>query len=70
MSDTLTPVVRLIARTEDARRALGTAEVGIERFPFSVGRESRTSAAVISVDRRQRFSSQLNDLDLSESTQH
>jgi len=44
VSDTTT-VVRLIALIEDARRALGMAEIRIERFPFSVGRERR--AAVI-----------------------
>lgn len=45
MSDT-TPVVRLIARTENARQALGmVAELVIERFPCNVGRESRSEAA-------------------------
>lgn len=68
MSDTPTPVVTLIARSEKARLALGMDEVRIERFPFSVGRESRSSAAVISVDRR-RGLTPLNDLYLAESTQ-
>ena len=69
MSDTPAPVVRLIARTENARRALGMAEVGIEWFPFSVGRESRRSAALISVGRRRGLESPLNDLHLAEFTQ-
>lgn len=60
--------VRFIARTENARQALGMAELGIKRFPFSVGRESRNSEALISVDRRYSFSSKINDLYLPEST--
>jgi pSer/pThr/pTyr-binding forkhead associated (FHA) protein len=70
VSDT-TPVVRLIAHTENARQALGmVAELVIDRFPCNVGRESRTEAAVISVDRRLGSESPLNDLFLIESTEH
>ena len=67
MSST-TSVVRVIARTENARQALGMAELSIKRLPFSVGRESRSSEALISVDRRYPFSSKINDLYLPEST--
>ena len=57
-------------RTENARQALGmVAEFVIERFPCNVGRESRTEAAVISVDRRHGSQTPLNYLFLIESTE-
>ena len=70
VSDTTTTVARLIARTEDARRALGMAEIRIERFPFNVGRESRTLQAEVPDERRHGVSPPLNDICLVESTQH
>ena len=71
VSDTPTTVVRLIALTEDACRALGMAEIRITRFPFSVGRERRTAATkvVISVERRMKVVPPLNDTCLVEPTQ-
>ena len=57
--------------TEDARRALGMAEIRIERFPFSVGRERRAAVmkVVISVERRMKVVPPLNDTCLVEATQ-
>ena len=59
---------RLIALTEGARQALGTAELVIERFPFKVGRESRTASADSSksVERRSDRVPPLNDVYLVE----
>ena len=64
MSDTTPPRARLIARTDDARRALGMAEVIIEAFPLNVGRECRTALMKLSmsVDRRLGGTSQVNDI--------
>ncbi len=70
MSGTPTPGARLIARTEDARRALGMAEIRIDRFPFNVGRESRTLQAEVPDERRHGVSPPLNDVCLVESTKH
>ncbi len=72
MSDTPTRAARLIARTEDARRALGMVEIRIDRFPFSVGRESRTAVTkvVISAERRMGVVQPLNDACLVEATRH
>ena len=70
MSDTTTTVARLIARTEDARRALGMAEIRIERFPFSVGRERRTVVTVVTfAERRMGVVPPLNDTCLIEATE-
>ena len=64
MSETTPPRVRLIPRTEDARRALGKAEFIIERFPLNVGRECRTALMklTISMERRLGGTAQVNDL--------
>lgn len=68
MSDTTPRFARLIARSEEARRALGTAEVIVRGFPFNVGRECRTSLTKLSmsVDRRLGGTSQVNDVYLDE----
>ena len=68
-----TTAVRLIALTEEARDALGIAEITIERLPFSLGRETRTASLletrnVPSADRRRRLTPALNDVYLVEST--
>jgi len=62
--------VRLIARTDEARRALGKAEVIITAFPLNVGRECRTALMKlsISVDRRLGGTSQVNDIYLVDPT--
>ncbi len=64
VSDTAPTVFKLIARTEDARRVLGMAEISIKRLPFKVGRENRTAATklVMSVERRLGLAPPLNDL--------
>ena len=66
--DRATTVVRLIALTKDARDGLGMAEMTIDRFPFKVGRECRTTLkkAVTSVERRLGIAPQLNDVYLVE----
>ena len=71
MSDATTTVARLIARTEDARRALGMAEIRIERFPFSVGRERRTAGTeeVTFAERCTGVAPPLNDAGLVEVSQ-
>ena len=68
MSGTTTTVARLIATTGEARRALGKAEIRIERFPCNVGRECRTAVkkAVMFVERRLGMAPPLNDLYLVE----
>ena len=70
MADRTPKFARLIARSEDARRALGMAEITIDGFPFSVGRECRTALAKLSmsVDRRLGGTSQVNDVYLVEFT--
>ena len=71
MPDTTPRLARLIARTDDARRALGVAEVIIEGFPLNVGRECRTALTKLSmsVDRRLGGMSQINDIYLVEPSQ-
>ena len=68
--DTMPRLARLIARTDDARRALGTTEVVIEAFPLRVGRECRTALMKLSmsVDRRLGGTSQVNDIYLVDPT--
>ena len=68
--DTTPILARLVARTDDARSALGMAQVTIDGFPFSVGRECRTALAKLSmtVDRRLGGTSQVNDVYLVEFT--
>ncbi len=68
MSDRTPTVARLVACTEDARHALGAAEVIVERFPFKVGRECRTAATkvLMAVERRLRAAPQLNNIYLVE----
>ena len=70
MSDIIPRFASLIASTDDARRALGMAEVIVEEFPFNVGRECRTALARLSmsVDRRLGGTSQVNHVYLVEFT--
>jgi len=68
------PVVTLIPITEDARCALGMAEISVERLPFSLGRDSRALSylaprMVLSTDRRRGLAPELNDIYLVEPTQ-
>ena len=58
---------RLIALTEDARQAIGGPELAVERFPFRVGRESRSIVGYLTagVDRR-KSGSPNNDLYIAE----
>lgn len=58
----------LVALTEEAERALGGhAEVRLMRFPFRVGRESRSRSAGESEQQRHGVELPLNDLCLIES---
>ena len=61
--------VQLVALTPESRAALGAPQVGIERFPYRVGRESRgiqrTPGGFVS-ERRSPGSRPTNDLYLLE----
>jgi hypothetical protein len=61
----------LTALTEDARRALGGDQRVIERFPFKVGRESRSGpgGARPGSERRGGGTPQLNDVYLVETSE-
>ena len=67
------PAVTLIPITEEARCALGMAEISVERLPFSLGRDSRAASylaprIVLSADRRRGLAPELNDIYLVEPT--
>jgi pSer/pThr/pTyr-binding forkhead associated (FHA) protein len=59
---------RLIALTDDTRRAIGAEFLTLSTFPFRIGRESRTALArmAFSLERRLGSSPQLNDVYLQE----
>ena len=59
---------RLIATSEDARRALESESVTIARLPFRVGRDSRASdlGTASEIDRRKGTVGQINDVYLCE----
>ena len=55
--------VRLIARTDEARAALGAPEVRLDHFPCNVGRESRTARRrAMAVERRMGVVPPVNDV--------
>ena len=59
------PRVTLVALTPEASEALGSAEILVTRFPFRVGRESRSLKRLgqeISLERRASGSKLNNDL--------
>lgn len=59
---------RLVALTEEARRAIDAVQAPVDHFPFKVGRESRTvlGKMTMEVERRLGVAPQLNDLYLVE----
>jgi hypothetical protein len=63
------PTARLLALTDEARCAIDGEWLALRRFPFKVGRESRSAARRIAsaVERRLGLAPQLNDLYIEES---
>ena len=61
--------VRLIALTDEARRVLRGEYITLDRFPFKIGREGRTTITRManSIERRLGSVPQLDDLYIEES---